>query len=113
MSDHNFEKQIQQKLDELKIPPADTVWTSVEAQIRKDKRRRRGVIFFPILFILIGAGVYFMFHEQISFAGRSGSNSVGRNPNSGNNESRAGTSKEKIVQLQKGKREKVNDNVDK
>jgi hypothetical protein len=60
MSDHNFEKQIQQKLDELKIPPADTVWSSVEARIRKDKRRRRGMIIFPILMLLIATGFYFI-----------------------------------------------------
>lgn len=66
MSDHNFEKQIQQKLDELKIPPADTVWSSVENQIRKDKRRRRGVVFFPLLLLIIGAGFYFIFQNSFS-----------------------------------------------
>ena len=65
MSDHNFEKQVQQKLDELKIPPADTVWSSIEAQIRKDKRRRRGLILFPILFLLLGVGCYFIFPNAI------------------------------------------------
>ena len=66
MSDHNFEKQIQQKLDELKIPPADRVWSSVEAQIRKDKRRRRGLIFFPLFLLLIGGGGYFVFQNYLS-----------------------------------------------
>ena len=61
MSDHNFEKQIQQKLEELKIPPADTVWSGVQAQIRQDKRRRKGIIFFPAVLLLIGACSYFIF----------------------------------------------------
>ena len=56
MSDHNFEKQVQQKLDELKIPPAGTVWDSVQARIRKDKRRRRGILLFPVLLLLIAGG---------------------------------------------------------
>ena len=33
MSDHNFEKQVQQKLDELKIRPSDNVWTAVQVSI--------------------------------------------------------------------------------
>ncbi|MBC7826696.1 MAG: PorT family protein [Chitinophagaceae bacterium] len=89
MSDHNFEKQIQQKLDELKIPPADTVWSGVEAQIRKDKRRRRGVIFLPLLFLLIGAGVYFIFQDTVSLRNGSvtKSPSTKTNPNQNSNNS--------------------------
>ena len=64
MSDHNFEKEVQQKLDGLKIPPADKVWAAVEAEVRKDKRRRRGLIFFPILFLMLGAGSYFIFQDR-------------------------------------------------
>jgi len=63
MSDHNFEKQVQQKLDELKIPPADSVWAAIESQIRKDKRRRRGLLLFPLLFLILGAGYYFIFSQ--------------------------------------------------
>ena len=66
MSDHNFEKQIKQKLEELEIPPADTVWWGVEEQIRKDKRRRRGIIFFPVFLLLIGASGYFIFEDTFS-----------------------------------------------
>lgn len=76
MSDHNFEKQIRQKLDELKVPPAGTVWSSVEAQIRKDKRRRRGLILFPVLLLLIGAGSYFIFQDNLSSTNNSGSKYV-------------------------------------
>ena len=41
MSDHEFEKQVQQKLGELKLRPSDAVWMEVEKSIR-DKKRRRG-----------------------------------------------------------------------
>lgn len=66
MSDHNFEKQVQQKLDELKIPPADSVWSAVEAQIRKGRRRRRGVIFFLLFLLLTGAVSYFILENTLS-----------------------------------------------
>ena len=41
MSDHDFEKQVNQKLEELKLRPSDTVWMEVEKNIRQHKRRRR------------------------------------------------------------------------
>jgi hypothetical protein len=41
MSDHDFEKQVQQKLGELKLRPSDAVWMEVEKNIRDKKRRRR------------------------------------------------------------------------
>jgi hypothetical protein len=41
MSDHEFEKQVHQKLEELKLRPSDTVWMEVERNIRQHKRRRR------------------------------------------------------------------------
>lgn len=41
MSDHEFEKQVQQKLGELKLRPSDAVWMEVEKSIRDKKRRRR------------------------------------------------------------------------
>lgn len=40
MSDHDFEKQVQQKLGELKLRPSDAVWMEVEKNIRDKKRRR-------------------------------------------------------------------------
>ena len=85
MSDHNFEKQVQQKLDELKIPPADSVWSSVEAQIRKDKRRRRGLIFFPLFLLLIGAGGYFVFQNYLSPGNHPVSRSASTTSTPGNN----------------------------
>ena len=41
MSDHEFEKQVHQKLEELKLRPSDTVWMEVEKNIRQHKHRRR------------------------------------------------------------------------
>ncbi|WP_207510744.1 outer membrane beta-barrel protein [Longitalea luteola] len=41
MSDHEFEKQVHQKMQELKLRPSDSVWMEVEKNIRHGKRRRR------------------------------------------------------------------------
>ena len=41
MSDHEFEKQVHQKLQELKLRPSDGVWMEVERNIRQGKSRRR------------------------------------------------------------------------
>ncbi len=41
MSDHEFEKQVHQKLQELKLRPSESVWMEVEKNIRQHKRRRR------------------------------------------------------------------------
>ena len=97
MSDHNFEKQIQQKLDELKIPPSDHLWSSVEARIRKDRRRRRGVIFFPLfLLLLVAAGSYFGLQNYLSSTNNSVSKStpaIATRDNTDNNNSTTETAK--------------------
>jgi hypothetical protein len=56
MEQSNFEKNIQQKLDELKIPPSDAVWISVEKRIGKKQKDRKVIFifFFLILFLLSG-----------------------------------------------------------
>lgn len=64
MSDNNFEKQIQQKLDELKLQPSESVWSRVERRIRKDKRRRTGLFLLPLIIVLLGLGGYFVFYSN-------------------------------------------------
>lgn len=54
MSDQEFEKQVQQKMEELKLRPSDTVWMEVEKNIRQQKRRRRFFwLWTPLLFICL------------------------------------------------------------
>jgi hypothetical protein len=47
MRENEFEKQVQQKMDEFQLEPSASVWQKVEEEIRKKKRRR--IIFFFIL----------------------------------------------------------------
>src|ERR1700730_13841065 len=51
MQDPEFEKQVQKKMEELIFSPSDSVWITVEKEIKKDKKRNRG---FFLLFLCLG-----------------------------------------------------------
>src|SRR6185312_467862 len=51
MEENKFEKQVQQKMDELQIQPSDAVWKKIELQIEKKKNRKWGLV---ILFLCVG-----------------------------------------------------------
>ncbi len=61
MHENNFEKQVQEKMDQLGFDPSDAVWAAVDKEINKEKRRRRPffVLFFLSGLLLAGGGVYF------------------------------------------------------
>ncbi len=62
--ENNFEKHVQHKMDEFRIPPSDAVWENVKIRIEKKKSRRRGFIFFLLLtFMLLSVG-YLMFNSN-------------------------------------------------
>jgi hypothetical protein len=58
MSDHDFEKQVQLKMEQLRLRPSNAVWAGVEKNIRRDKRRRRMIIWIPLFLLFMGAGGY-------------------------------------------------------
>src|SRR5687767_10293687 len=61
---NEFEKQVQQKLDELQLRPSPAVWTDVEKQIRKEKKRRRVIVFWWLLpLLLTGAGAIYYYSQ--------------------------------------------------
>jgi hypothetical protein len=64
MEENKFEKQVQQKMDELKIPPSESVWQKIEMRIEKRKPRRR-ILFFilPLFFLLGGYWIYNAYHS--------------------------------------------------
>lgn len=53
---NDFEKQVQQKMDELQLRPSGEVWTEVEKRIRKEKQRRRFVLWFFVTGLLLLGG---------------------------------------------------------
>jgi len=59
-----FEKNVQQRLDELKLRPSKAVWKNVEENIRQEKRRRRMVLWLPLLFLLLGGTGYFLINKN-------------------------------------------------
>ena len=62
MPANDFEKNVQQKMDELKFRPAANVWEQVEARIREKKKRRKVLFWFLLPGLLIGGGIlYFVF----------------------------------------------------
>ncbi|HSC36389.1 MAG TPA: hypothetical protein VLD19_00910, partial [Chitinophagaceae bacterium] len=65
MSTHDFEKQVQQKMDELRFDPSEAVWAEVEKQIRERKRRRLLVWWWTLPFLVAGSiGVYSIFPKK-------------------------------------------------
>lgn len=67
MQENEFEKQVQQKMDELKLHPSETVWPKIESQIKKEKRRRWGVIIFVVIIIAALYGVYLQLNKSQSY----------------------------------------------
>jgi len=61
MSDHEFEKQVQQKMEELKLRPSATVWMEVEKNIRQKKRRRLFWLWTPLLFICLSTSGFILY----------------------------------------------------
>lgn len=65
---NEFEKQVQQKMEELKLVPSAPVWENVEKQIRKKRERKRFLFFLLPVMLLAGAGILWMLEQ-----GRQGS----------------------------------------
>src|SRR5882757_1136417 len=62
MHDPKFEKEVQQKLEELSFSPSEAVWTKVERAVNGKKRRSMPLfwLFFLPGLMLVGAGmIYF------------------------------------------------------
>lgn len=63
MSDHEFEKQVHRKLEELKLRPSDAVWMEVEKNIRQHKRRRRFLwLWSAALLVALSTGGIVLYH---------------------------------------------------
>ena len=58
---NEFEKQVQQKMDELQLRPSAEVWEEVERRIRKEKKRRGVILWIFILAMLLLGGTGWLF----------------------------------------------------
>jgi hypothetical protein len=63
MEQNNFEKHVQQKMDELKISPSESAWLNIEKRISKHGKQRKiaFILFFSALFFLTGG--YWLFNS--------------------------------------------------
>jgi hypothetical protein len=64
MEQNNFEKNVQHKLDELKIPPSDSVWANVEKQIRKKEKDKKFILLFLLSIIFLLSASYWLMNSS-------------------------------------------------
>lgn len=80
---NEFEKQVRQKMEELKLVPSEPVWQKVERQIRKKKDRRRLILWIPFLALLFGGGLWIginhYYSSRVSY--NKNNNGTGKNNN--------------------------------
>lgn len=66
MSDHEFEKQVRQKLNDLRLTPSAASWQKIEQGIGRNKRRSTPLYWLALILIGLGAGGYFSVRHFIS-----------------------------------------------
>ncbi|HKB44053.1 MAG TPA: hypothetical protein VKC90_06680, partial [Chitinophagaceae bacterium] len=57
MPENEFEKKVQQRMEELEFTPSGEVWKEVEYRIRKEKKKRRFFFWLPLLSLALGGGI--------------------------------------------------------
>ncbi|RYZ49534.1 MAG: hypothetical protein EOO14_20525, partial [Chitinophagaceae bacterium] len=55
----DFEKKVQEKLDELRLTPSEPVWKTIEKEIRPEKRRRFP-FWIPFIILMLGGAAWWM-----------------------------------------------------
>jgi hypothetical protein len=98
MHEHKFERSVQEKMEGLRLEPSAPVWLEVEAEIRKDRRKRR-IIFWilPLALVLAGGSAWLLAGSK-----NKGTNPIGQaqvNPGF----SPASPAPTKTVEIQSGK----------
>src|SRR6476661_4345074 len=63
MSDHEFERQVQEKMEELKFTPSADVWKGVELELDKGHKRRRAIFWWPAALLVLLAGGGYLFYD--------------------------------------------------
>ena len=58
MQENEFEKEVQQKMDELKFSPSAEVWKNVSAVIEKRKKDRKIFAIIFLCLLIIGTGIF-------------------------------------------------------
>lgn len=66
MPENDFEKQVQQLFNDMRLKPSDAVWPKVSNRIRKGKSRRRAFVWLPLALLLMGTGGYWLLQNNDS-----------------------------------------------
>ena len=66
MEENKFEKQVQQKMDELKLHPSDAVWQKNRSPDQKRKTTQMDINFFPAMLICFLYGGYVLLNRSNS-----------------------------------------------
>lgn len=66
MPENDFEKQVQQLFNDMRLKPSDAVWPKVSNRIRKGNSRRRAFVWLPLALLLMGAGGYWLLQNNDS-----------------------------------------------
>jgi hypothetical protein len=64
MSGHEFEKQVRQKLNDLKMIPSAEAWENIENKLREHKRRPVAFYWLPLLLVGLAAGGYLLLNND-------------------------------------------------
>src|ERR1700733_2156370 len=77
MHDPKFEKEVQQKMEELEFTPSEVVWANLQRELHKEKRRKAPLfwLFFLLGGMLLGAGGASLFYFHRNPSGISGAGS--------------------------------------
>jgi len=59
MHDPEFEKQVRQRMEELKFSPSESVWSNLEKEITKDKSRKKPLLWFAFFLVTALAGSFY------------------------------------------------------
>jgi hypothetical protein len=78
MHDPKFEKEVQQKMEELEFSPSDLVWANLQRRLHKEKRRRVPLLwlFFLLGGMMLGAGGASLFYFNRNSSRMSGATST-------------------------------------
>lgn len=64
MPENDFEKQVQQLFNEMRLKPSVEVWPKVSNRIRKEKRRKKAFIWLPLALLLLGGSGYWLLQHN-------------------------------------------------